>query len=295
MTTNSYGFAKVGVFVDVSNVYSNGGQKMRFDVLRQYAQTRGLIQRLNAYVSYDAERARTDREYADRATGFQDVLRDLGYHTTVQEVKWYFDPDSERRYGKANTDMNMAVDLILQARNLDLAILVTGDGDFVKPMEAVRDTGCRVEVIAFDNASQALRRDADAFINGYMIPELIPANRRDTPWGSVGSTVRGVCYYHQPDESFGFFAFLDKVSPLTWLTDPRNPESPYKAVFFHDSTLPPEVNPRGLPSRRLIFEFEIGQSDRGMVAENVHLLVGRTDPPQPKPQAEPTWKSKLMD
>ncbi|HEX7974110.1 MAG TPA: NYN domain-containing protein [Anaerolineales bacterium] len=295
MTTNENGIAKVGVFVDVSNVYSNGGQKMRFDVLRQYAQARGLIQRLNAYVSFDAERARTDREYGDRAAGFQDVLRDLGFHTTVQEVKWYFDPDSERRYGKANTDMNMAVDLILQARNLDLAILVTGDGDFVKPMEAVRDTGCRVEVIAFDNASQALRRDADAFINGYMIPELIPANRRDTPWGSVGSTVRGVCYYHQPDESFGFFAFLDKISPLTWLTDPRNPDSPYKGVFFHDSALPSEVNPRGLPSRRLIFEFEIGQSDRGMVAENVRLLIGRTEQTLPKPVAEPTWKSKLVD
>lgn len=287
--------AKVGVFVDVSNVYSNGGQKMRFDILRQYAAMRGLLQRLNAYVSFDAERGRSDREYYERATGFQDVLRDLGFHTTVQEVKWYFDPESERKYGKSNTDMTMAVDLILQARNLDLAILVTGDGDFVKPMQAARDMGCRVEVIGFDNTSQALRRDADAFISGYMIPELVPTNRRDTPWGSVGSTVRGFCYYHQPDESYGFFAYLDRLSPLTWLTDPRNPESPYKAVFFHDSALPQEVNPTRLPSRRMVFEFEIGQSERGINAENIRLLGSKGDPGNQRNAPEPTWKPRLVE
>lgn len=304
MKTTELGTAKVGVFVDVSNVYSNGGQKMRFDVLRQYAQLRGVIQRLNAYVSYDAERARSDRDYADKTTGFHDVLRDLGFHTTVQEVKWYYDPESDKRYGKANADMTMAVDLILQARNLDLAILVTGDGDFAKPMQAARDMGCRVEVIAFDNASQSLRKEADAFISGFLIPELVPTNRRETPWGTVGSTVRGVCYYHQTDESYGFFAFLEKLSPLTWLTDPRNPDSPFRAVFFHDSALPPEVNPRNLPSRRIVFEFEIGQSDRGVNAENIRLVSSKSDKSSEnrtdansnqRPPAEPTWKSRLID
>jgi uncharacterized LabA/DUF88 family protein len=298
VSTSNLGSAKVGVFVDVSNVYSNGGQKMRFDVLRQYAQTRGTIQRLNAYVSIDAERSRSDRDYMDRVMSFHEVLRDFGYHTDVHEVKWYYDPDSERRYGKVNTDMTMAVDLILQARNLDLVILVTGDGDFVKPMQAARDMGCRVEIIAFDNASHALRREADAFISGYLIPELVPTNRRDTPWGTVGSIVRGFCYYHQPDENFGFFSFLEKVSPLTWLTDPRNPDSPYKAVFFHDSALPPEVNPRNLPSRRMIFEFEITQSDRGINAENIRLIgSSRTSElsSPPKQTGEFTWKSRLVD
>jgi uncharacterized LabA/DUF88 family protein len=293
------GYAKVGVFVDVSNVYSNGGQKMRFDVLRQHAQMRGTIQRLNAYVSYDADRARTDRDYAERTTGFHEVLRDLGFHTTVQEVKWYYDAESDRRYGKANTDMNMAVDMILQARNLDLVILVTGDGDFVKPMQAVRDVGCRVEVIGFDNTSQALRKEADAFISGYLVPELIPTNRRETSWGAVGSTVRGFCYYHQPDESYGFFAFLERLSPLTWMTDPRNPDSPYRAVFFHDSALPIEINPRSLPSRRMIFEFEIAQSDRGVNAENIRLAGKRSErseqsSSQPKNQ-DYVWRSTLMN
>jgi uncharacterized LabA/DUF88 family protein len=289
-------FARVGIFVDVPNIYSNGGQKMRFDVLRQYARTHGMIQRLNAYLSFDAERARTDRDYAERATGFHDVLRDLGFHADVNNIKWFSDPDSGR-YSKANADMSMAVDLILQARNLDHVILVTGDGDFVKPLQAARDMGCRVEVIAFDNASQALRKEADTFISGYLLPELIPTNSRETPWGSVGSTVRGFCYYHQPDETYGFFAFLEKLSPLTWLSDPRNPDSPFKAVFFHDSALPVEVNPRNLPNRRMIFEFDIVKSDQGINAENIRLLGSRSveNNTPPKTSQEYTWKSRLMD
>jgi uncharacterized LabA/DUF88 family protein len=264
-------YTKVGVFVDVSNIYANGGAKMRYDVLRQVAMSRGTIQRLNAYLSYDAERAKTDREYADRALGFQDVLRDIGFHTEVQEVKWYYDPDTDRRIGKANADMAMAVDLILQARNLDLAILVTGDGDFIKPMQAARDMGCRVEVISFDNTSSALRREADSFLSGYMVPELVPTNRRDTPWGTPGSTVRGYCYFHLLEEGYGFLNFLGAISALTWLVDARHPDSPYKSVFFHDSNLPPEVNPRHLPSRRIVLEFELRQGDKGLIAENLRL------------------------
>lgn len=309
MTSLSSSPNKVGVFVDVSNVYLNGGQKLRYDVLRQYAQLQGTIQHLNAYAAFDADRARTDREYGDRTLDFYDVLRDLGYHTDVQDVKWYQEPESDRRYGKANSDMTMAVDMILQSKNLDLVILVTGDGDFVKPVKAVRDMGCRVELLAFENISQNLRKEVDSYTSGYLLPELLPTNRKENPWGTPGSTVRGLCYYHQTDENFGFMAFLDKLSPFNWLTDPRHPDSPYRAVFFHDTTLPDGVNPRSLPSRRMVFEFEIGQTDRGLVANNMRL-AGRkqesngTNSPEPGGQSHPksskgpseyTWKSKLID
>ncbi len=266
---------RVGVFVDVSNIYLNGGQRMRFDVLRHYAEAYGTVQRLNAYVSFDADRARNDREYNDRTTRFHDVLRDFGYHVTIREVQWYYDPNSRRRYGKANADMDMAIDLINQSAKLDLVILVTGDGDFVRPMEHVRDKGCRIEVIAFENISTMLRKEADTFTSGYLIPELISTNRRDNPWGEVGSTVRGFCYYHQEDESFGFLAYLEKISPFSWISDPRLPDSPYKAVFFHDSALPDTIAPKDLPSRRIVFEFEVEQGERGLIAENLRMAGAR--------------------
>ena len=270
------GGLKVGVFVDVANIYLNGGSKWRADVLRQYAHTRGVVLRLNAYVSYDADRARTDREYGDRAREYHNVLRDMGYHTTVREVRWFFEPETSRRFGKADVDLEIGIDLLLQSRNLDLVLLVTGDGDFVKAIQAVRDTGCRVEVIAFENVSQALRREADIYMSGFLIPELLPTNRPgEEAWGEVGSTVRGVCYAHPPDESYGFLSFLTRLSPNTWITDPRNADSPYRSVFFHDSTLPADVSPRQLPSRHIIFEFEIGEAERGLFAENLRVVSNR--------------------
>jgi uncharacterized LabA/DUF88 family protein len=264
--------AKVGVFVDVSNVYMNGGGKMRFDVLRQYAQAYGSVIRLNAYVTYDGARAEEDLEYKDRARGFHEAIRSIGYYVHITPVKWFTDPDTNRRFGKANADMNMAIDVILQAPHLDMVFLLTGDGDFVRPIQALRNMGCRVQVIAFDNVSRDLREEADTFVSGYLIPELIPTNRRETPWGVPGSTVRGLCYYHQNSDGYGFLAFLKESSPLTWISDPRQPNSPYKAVFFHDSSLPLNVIPAALPNRYMIFEFEVGEGERGLIAENMRLV-----------------------
>ena len=283
-------FPKVGVFVDAANIYMNGGQKMRYDVLRHYAQANGMIQRLNSYMTFDAERSQTDREYHARATGWQDLVRSFGFHTTIQDVRWSTDPDTGRKYAKANADIHLVVDMISQANNLDHIILVTGDGDFVRPIQYLRNMGCRVEVVAFENVSQDLRKEADVYTSGYMIPELLPTNRRDTPWGSVGSTVRGVCYFHQGEEDYGFLAFLEKISPLAWISDPRHPDSPYKAVFFHDSALPEGVAPRSLPNRRMIFEFEIGQNERGFYAEDLRLAGAKVEP-----APERTYRSTLVD
>jgi|YelNatPaOPRAMG01_1025707.scaffolds.fasta_scaffold04869_1 uncharacterized LabA/DUF88 family protein len=309
MANTLSGCAKVGVFVDISNIYMNGGQRMRYDVLRHYAQSFGMVQRLNAYPSYDAERAEDDREYRDKTNAFHDVLRSFGYHTSIKPVRWYIDPDTERRFGKANADVDMVIDLISQAHNLDHIILVTGDGDFVRPIQYVRNLGCRVEVLGFDNVSQELRKEADVYTSGYLIPELIPTNPRNVTWGSVGSTVRGVCYYHQADENYGFLAFMEKISPLAWISDPRLPDSPYKAVFFHDTALPPNINPNSLPSRHIIFEFEIAQTERGFVAENMRVIGSRADSTSDRitksavrgrgierepDQTQATWRSSLM-
>lgn len=268
---NYPGARRVGVFIDVSNIYLSGGSRMRYDVLRQYAMTHGLIQRLNAYVSYDAERASTDKDYKERSRGFHEAIRSIGFHTTVKEVRWYTDPDTGRRYGKADLDSDIVVDLAIQAPHLDYVILVSGDGDFVRPIQHIRSMGCRVEVLAFDNASSELRREADVYTSGYMIPELIPTNRRDNPWGSHSSTVRGLCSYYNQEEGYGFMAYLKMLSPLTWVTDTRNPDSPYASAFFHASELPEEVNPASLPNRWMVFEFDLFKGDKGMVATNMHI------------------------
>ncbi|MGE0101840.1 MAG: NYN domain-containing protein [Blastocatellales bacterium] len=270
--------ARVGVYVDAANINRNGGYGMGYDVLREFA-TRDKAEavRLNAYVSYDADKARRDSVYNYRTNSFYAVLRDFGYKVIQKEVKWYTDEDGNR-VAKANADLDLAVDALLQSENLDRVLLVTGDGDFVQVVRALQNRGCRVEVVAFKNISQELRREADMFLCGYLIPDLLPIEYDDgiNDWGALNHRVRGICYYHKND--FGFMRYLTRIDQNLWLTDPKHPESPYETAWFHDSSLPGGATgsiASELPSRRYIFEFTLvrADADKGNKAVDIEVVA----------------------
>ncbi len=261
---NNHSNARVAVYVDTANMYRNGGYRMRYDVLREFASRDGAeLVRLNAYVSFDADRARTDPIYERNTQRFYSLLRDFGYKVLIKEVRWYED-ENGKRYGKANADLDLAVDMLLQSEHLDRVLLVTGDGDFTRVVSSVQNRGCRVEVVALDNTSSDLRRESDLFISGYLIPDLVPVNNGavvvpDSPeWGEVGSVVRGTCYFHKLN--YGFMRFLRVHGTKLWLTDTQHPDSPYDTAYFHDSNLPDNVDPLHLPSYSHVFQFELAES-----------------------------------
>lgn len=262
--SNSQSNSRIGVYVDTANMYRNGGFRMRYDVLREFACRDGAEpMRLNAYVSFDADRARTDPVYERNTQRFYSLLRDFGFKVMIKEVRWYED-ENGKRYGKANADLDLAVDMLLQSQNLDRVMLVTGDGDFARLVRAIQDRGCRVEVVSLDNASADLRRESDLFISGYLVPNLVPAFTNGGPtgdepvWGELGSIVRGTCYFHK--QSYGFMRFLCAAGPKLWLTDTQHPDSPYETAYFHDSNLPDNVDPVLLPSYNHVFQFELAES-----------------------------------
>ena len=270
---------RVGVYIDVANLTRNGGYGMRYEVLREFA-CRGNAEpvRLNAYVSYDADRAETDLAYREAQQGFYSLLRDFGYKVIQKNVKWYVD-ENGTRFGKANADLDLAVDALLQSENIDRVLLATGDGDFVQVVRALQNRGCRVEVVAFENVSADLRREADLFMAGYLIPNLLPsaAGRGAPAWGELGSRVRGVCYNHT-GKGYGFLRYMKYISPELWKIDPRQPDSPYDSVFFHNSQLPEEVHAGDLPSRSMVFEFELNRAegrDNGTQAIAMQLISPR--------------------
>ncbi len=270
--------ARVGVYVDVANINRNGGYGMGYEILREFAcRDDAEAVRLNAYVSYDAEKARRDPYYFHRTNSFYSVLRDFGYKVIQKEVKWFTDEDGNR-VAKANADLDLAVDALLQSEKLDRVLLVTGDGDFVQVVRALQNKGCRVEVVAFRNVSQELRREADIFLSGYLIPNLLPIDRAEGEniWGEVEHRVRGICYYHKND--FGFMRFLRRIDQNLWMTDAKHPESPYGTAWFHDSSLPQSSNGAigpELPSRKFIFEFKLvkADGDKGLRAIDIQLVA----------------------
>ncbi len=271
--------AKVGVYVDAANLSRNGGYGMRYDVLREFA-CRGNADpvRLNAYVTFDAERAEQDTTYKQGQFDFYSLLRDFGFKVIQKNVKWYTD-ESGNRFGKANADLDMAVDALLQSENLDRVLLATGDGDFIRVVQALQNKGCRVEIVSFENVSAELRREADIFMSGYLIPNLLPSlSYRGAPtWGEMGSRVRGVCYTHT-GKGYGFLRYMKTIAPELWRIDSRQANSPYESVFFHDSHIPEEVHSSELPSRNIIFEFELAKAEgreSRMQAMNLQLVSPR--------------------
>lgn len=272
------GRTRVGVYIDTMNISRNGGYGMQYNVLRDFA-CRGDAEavRLNAYVMFDQDRADAEPTYGDGQIGFYSLLRDFGYKVIQKSLKWHTD-EWGSRFAKANTEMDMALDVVLQAKTLDRIVLATADPEFDRVITFAQNAGARVEVIAFDNVPQSLRNEADLFLSGYLIPDLLPpaAPRTGAKWGDIGSRVRGVCYSHS-EKGYGFLRFLRCLSPALWRIDARESESPYVSVFFHDSQLPPDVAPEDLPSRSIIFEVELAKSEsreNSMIAINMQV-VGR--------------------
>lgn len=269
---------KTGVFVDVANIILNGGYGMRYDILRKFSSRNAAqLLRLNAYVSYDSRRADIDTDYRIGQMRFHAALRDLGYKVIIKEVRWYKDSEGNN-VGKSNVDMDLAVDALAQSENLDRVMLITGDGDFVQVIRALQNKGCRVEAVAFSNASGALRREADSYVSGYLIPNLLPIKwqtNQDAQWGEIGSCARGICLSHDPIKNYGFFRYLNTVESDLWRTDYRDKRTPYNTIFFHDSEITDEnVDLNKLTHRKYILEFEIAPGDDGRVkAINIKTIT----------------------
>ncbi len=267
---------KIGVFVDAENVRFNGGYQLRYDNLRRFAvRNGGIPQRLNTYIAFDPERAKNEPEYAQKSYAYQQMVRDFGWKITVKNVKRYTDEEGNVTT-KANADLDLAVDAMLQATNLDQVLLLTGDGDFLQVVTALQNRGCRVELIGFRNVSKALQRQVDAFYSGFLIPELLPFSCEPrNEWGKPGYCVRGVCTKWFEEKGYGFLRFIRELSPNLWITDPRDPDSPYESVFCHINELADDVTVDELLNRSTIVEFYLKESEQksnGLVATNVRMV-----------------------
>lgn len=263
---------RVGIFVDAVNVTMNGGYGLRYDILRMFAcRGGGVASRLNVYLCYDADRLKEDHEYRKKTQRFCEVLRDFEYKVTEKPVQTYTNHETGEKVTKSTIDMDMAVDMLVQGDHLDKVVLLSSSGSYVSVVNALQNKGCRVELVGFDNVSSSLKRSVDSSVSGYLIPGLLPI---DSPyeWGKNGSRVRGVCYDFTQDEGYGFLRFLTRKEDCLWITDSRDQESPYKTVFAHISQFEDDFDTSYLPSRELIFEFDITENDKGFVAENIVLV-----------------------
>ncbi len=235
---------KTGIYVDAENIKMSGGYGMRYDVLVDLADSGNCTMlRANCYLAEDRERTRKDPEYRQKVYFYHNILRQCGFKIIKKYVRRYHDEEGNVTT-KANADMDLAIDALLQARNLDKVILLTGDGDFIRLVTAIQNMGCRVEVIGFHNVSHDLREAADSFLSGFLIPGLLPIQANGQ--NGDGEWQRGTVANFNPDRGFGFFRY--------YRVQDRDLHA--ETVFFHlsKSTLEGDYHFQD-PNR--IFEFRI--------------------------------------
>jgi uncharacterized LabA/DUF88 family protein len=144
----------VAVFVDVANIFyaaKAAGVDIDYVTLLKAATAGRDFVRAYAYTGLDPEN--------DNQRQFHAFLARSGYKVISKDIRKYGDGRI-----KANLDIELVVDLMKTARNLDIAVVVSGDGDFASAIRAVQEMGVRVEVISFrGNTSSDLIDVADMF------------------------------------------------------------------------------------------------------------------------------------
>ena len=153
----------VGIFVDVSNLFysaKSAGVEVNYCKLLSFATGGRHLIRACAYTGIDPDN-NSQRKFIDflSANGYKVVCKDIHKYETGRI--------------KANLDIEIAVDMMLMAQNLDVVVLVSGDGDFARLVNAVQDKGVRFELVGFSNStSNDLIQMADNFTEISTIPDI---------------------------------------------------------------------------------------------------------------------------
>lgn len=146
---------RVGVFVDVQNMYYSAknlyDRHVNFaNVLKDAVAGRKLI-RATAY---------TVKAQVPDERHFFDALRAQGFEVKAKDLQVF--PGGVK---KGDWDVGISVDAIKISRQLDVVVLVTGDGDFLPLVEYLQYHGILVESMAFGRtaSSRLVERSDDFF------------------------------------------------------------------------------------------------------------------------------------
>jgi uncharacterized LabA/DUF88 family protein len=148
------GQLRVGVFVDVQNMFYAARNKFngRLDyqaLLKTVVRGRKLV-KASAYIIQTPD--------IDQSN-FILLLEHCGYEVHSKYLRTRYDGSA-----KGDWDMEIAIDIISMIGQLDVVILVSGDGDFVALVKMVQRHGLEVEVHSFEhNTAVDLREAADRF------------------------------------------------------------------------------------------------------------------------------------
>lgn len=128
---------RVAVFVDGCNLFY-----MQKDALRWFIDPRKLLNALGDFGDIvDANYYTTIDYHNEGQVNFLRALEHMGFRVVKEAIA-----ESEDAYN--TVDIDMMLDMVTQSDNYDLAIVISGDSAFTKPLNILRSRGKRFMVVA---------------------------------------------------------------------------------------------------------------------------------------------------
>ena len=145
---------RIGIFIDVSNMYMSAQHLYKTNVdFRQVMKTAVSGRRLVRAFAYVIETE------GGKEKDFISALEELGYEVRTKPLQIF-----KGGAKKGDWDVGLAIDVVRLMPMLDVAVIVSGDGDYVDLLEYLKGHGRRVEVMAFGKtASHRLLEETDEF------------------------------------------------------------------------------------------------------------------------------------
>jgi uncharacterized LabA/DUF88 family protein len=164
-----YQFQRVGVFVDIQNMYYSAKNLYNANVdfgkvLEAAVGNRELIRAFAYVIKADIK----------EEASFFEALEKRGFEIRAKDLQVFFGGVK-----KGDWDVGIAMDIMRMASKLDVVVLVSGDGDFTELLKHAKALGCKAEVMAFmESSSIHLREACDKFYDLSKHPEFLIRKRR---------------------------------------------------------------------------------------------------------------------
>jgi len=155
---------RIGIFIDLANIYHSARHLHNSNVnfaklLKLLVDNRQLVRAIAYTVSADPKKEKD----------FLTALSKSGFEIKSKDLQSF--PGGLK---KGNWDVGFAIDAIRMSSKIDVAILISGDGDFVELVEYLQHEGLLVEIVGFGSSTSAsLKEQADNFIDLDKQPELL--------------------------------------------------------------------------------------------------------------------------
>lgn len=136
---------RVGVFVDVQNMYHSAknlyGSRVNFrELLKLVVGPRELVRAVAYVVKSDTEEERA----------FFEALEKSGFELKIKDLQIF--PGGMK---KGDWDVGLAIDAISLSKQLDVVIIISGDGDFEPLVNYLKYSGLVVEAAGFRRSTSA--------------------------------------------------------------------------------------------------------------------------------------------